>query len=199
VPKSAVVLLHGYGSDGLDLIALGQAFAPQFPHTLFVAPNGPQRCDINPGGYQWFPLDFENPMRRLADAYRAGPVVVQFLEDLWAQTGLTAAQTVLCGFSQGAMMALHVGLSLPDKLAGIVAFSGALIPPERPPSPGAPILLIHGEFDEVVPAAESVRAEAELRRLGHTVTHRVSPGIGHSISTEGLGEAVSFLKEVLPG
>lgn len=197
-PKQAVVLLHGYGSDGADLIGLGQMWGPGFPDALFVSPNAPEACDMNPGGYQWFALDLDRAAhdRRMAGAVAVRPVILQFLEDLWGQTGLGPEQTVLAGFSQGAMMALHTGLSLDRKLAGILAFSGALLPPAGFPQAEAvrpPVALVHGEFDQVVDTGLSREAEVALRGAGYDVSLHVSPGIGHSISTDGLQFASAFL------
>src|SRR5690606_23616967 len=117
------------GSDGRDLIALGQFWRDSFPDTAFVAPNAPETCAGNPFGYQWFPLDLDKDrtLARLVGAETATPVITGFLNDLWAQTGLGPADTVLAGFSQGAMMALHTGLRLPEPLRGIIAFSGLLV------------------------------------------------------------------------
>lgn len=199
--KHAVVLLHGYGSDGTDLIGLGQMWAPQFPDALFVSPNAPAACAINPGGYEWFALDLDRAAyeRRLAGAVSARPVVAQFLEDLWRQTSLAPEQTVLAGFSQGAMMALHTGLSLDRRLAGILAFSGALLSPEGFPQPEAlrpPVALVHGEFDPVVETALSRDAQRDLKAAGYDAALHVSPGIGHSISADGLQFASGFLGRV---
>ena len=196
--KHAVVLLHGYGSDGNDLIGLGHTWSPNFPDVLFVSPNAPEACAVNPGGYQWFALDLDRVAddRRLAGALAARPAIAQFLDDLWTQTRLTPEQTVLAGFSQGAMMALHTGLSLDRKLAGILSFSGALLRPENFPQPQAirpPVALIHGEFDPVVEPNLSREAEQKLKATGYDVRLHVSPGIGHSISTDGLQFASGFL------
>jgi phospholipase/carboxylesterase len=196
--KQAVVLLHGYGSDGNDLIGLGQMWSPQFPDALFVSPNAPDACAINPAGYEWFALDLDRSAydRRLVGALSVRPVIAQFLDDLWRQTGLTPAQTVLAGFSQGAMMALHTGLSLDRRLAGVLAFSGAFLPPDPFPQPEAirpPVALIHGEFDPVVDPDSSREAEQSLRAAGYDARLHISPGIGHSISTDGLQVASAFL------
>ena len=200
--KQAVVLLHGYGSDGNDLIGLGQVWAPALPDALFVSPNAPAACAINPGGYEWFALDLDRSAydRRLAGAVSARPVVAQFLDDLWTQTGIPPEQTVLAGFSQGAMMALHTGLSLDRRLAGVLAFSGAFLPPEAFPQPEAirpPVALIHGELDPVVEPTLSREAEQTVKAAGYAVSLHVSPGIGHSISTDGLAFAGAFLARVL--
>jgi phospholipase/carboxylesterase len=199
--KQAVVLLHGYGSDGSDLIGLGRMWALQLPDALFISPNAPAACAINPAGFEWFALDLDRAAydRRMEGAASARPVIAQFLDDLWRQTGLSPGQTVLAGFSQGAMMALHTGLSLDRRLAGILAFSGALLPPKGFPQPEAirpPIALIHGELDPVVETSLSREAETALKAAGYEVGLHVSPGIGHSISTDGLEFASRFLGRV---
>lgn len=197
-PKDIVVLLHGYGSDGSDLIALGQMWGPLFPDVLFVSPNAPEACALNPGGYQWFALDLDREAhaRRLAGAVAARPVIDQFLDDLWDETGLGPEHTVLSGFSQGAMMALHTGLGLDRRLAGVLAFSGALLPPRgypQLPDLRPPVALIHGELDTVVETDLSRDAARQLGAAGYDVALHVSPGIGHSISTDGLQFASGFL------
>lgn len=195
--KHLMVLLHGYGSDGNDLIAIGQHWAGSFPDTMFVAPNAPQRCDINPQGYQWFPIATDRTITRVAGAEAAREVVVNFLIDLWAQSGLKPADTILLGFSQGAMMALHAGLSLDEELAGIVAFSGALIPPAglvEGMLPKTPVCVVHGDLDTVVDPALSREAVETLTALGYEVSHHRSPQTGHGISEDMLGFAQSFVQ-----
>lgn len=199
-PEQLVVLLHGYGSDGNDLISLAQYLNTALPQALFVAPNAPAPCDINPSGYQWFALDLDRELSRLDGAAEARPVIKTFLEDLWEETGLGPEQTFLIGFSQGAMMALDTGLRLDPAPKGIIAFSGALIGPEqieeeRGGTP--PVALIHGTVDDVVPAESSQIAEAHLRRWGIATALHLDHGGGHGIHPEGLGFAVAFIKEVL--
>lgn len=197
--KSLVVLLHGYGSDGRDLISLGQFWRDSFPDTMFVAPNAPQVCGGNPFGYEWFPLDLERDrdLSRLTGAETASPVIAAFLADLWAQTGLGPADTILSGFSQGAMMALYTGLRLPEPLKGIVSFSGLVISPEKLQAELAsrpPVLLIHGDLDDVVPVAGSQAALPVLTGLGIDAALHISPGTGHSIAQDGLDAATAFLR-----
>lgn len=195
-PKQVVVLLHGYGSDGSDLIALATHWRDLLPDALFVSPNAPEGVPGNPHGYQWFALDLDRPDSRQTGLPLARPVVVEFLRALWAQTGLGAKDTILAGFSQGAMMALHVGISLEEPVMGIIAFSGAFVPPEgfadgnkaRPP-----ICLVHGDQDQVVDPQLSVEAAEMLRRAGYEVNFHLSPGIGHGISPDGLGFASAFI------
>lgn len=195
-PRQLVVLLHGYGSDGSDLIALATHWQDLLPDALFVSPNAPHASRENPLGFQWFALDIERPVSRLTNLPGAAPAVVGFLQALWTQTGLGAGQTILAGFSQGAMMALHVGLSLKDPPMGIIAFSGALVPPEglaTRTGPKPPVCLVHGALDAVVEAHYSAEASDSLRKLGYSVSHHVSPQIGHSIAPDGLGFASAFI------
>ncbi|WP_127144184.1 alpha/beta hydrolase [Pelagibacterium montanilacus] len=200
--RQLVVLLHGYGSDGRDLIALGQFWRDSFPDALFVAPNAHEGCPGNPFGYQWFALDPDRDISRLVGSQSARPVILDFLEDLWAQTGLGPAETVLVGFSQGAMMALDTGLRLKDPLKAIIAFSGMVIEPEALKGEIAsrpPVLLVHGDADEVVPVSGSLKAEPFLTELGLDVQLHISPGAGHTIPTDGLEAATAFLAERING
>lgn len=197
-PKQLMVLLHGYGADGRDLIGLGSEWRDDYPDMLFVSPNAPWPCARNPGGFEWFALS-DRPAEdfRREGADQARPVIVNFLIDLWAQTGLSARDTVLCGFSQGAMMALHSGLSLDQKVRGIIAFSGALIPPAEPWS-APPVALIHGNIDGVVPVQLSLEAETALRQAGVDARLFIEENTGHGIAPDGLGFATGFLHRILP-
>ena len=197
--KRLVVLLHGYGSDGNDLISLSQYWQQEMRDTLFVAPNAPDRCDINPMGYQWFPLAVDRVSSRIVGAEAARTVIMEFLEALWAQTGLKAADTLLAGFSQGGMMALDVGLRLNAPLAGIVSFSGGLIGVEtieKEIKSKPPVCLIHGKADDVVPFQMSEAGHEALKHLNVKSALHLEPGVGHTISMEGLGFAMAFMREV---
>ncbi len=202
--KNLVILLHGYGSDGNDLISLGHYWRNILPNTIFIAPNAPQKCDINPMGYQWFALDTSSldvtaNLERLKGAKKARPVIEQFLNDVWSETGLSANDTILVGFSQGAMMALEVGLRLDEQLKGIIAFSGGLpdaktIAKEIKSPP--PICFVHGENDEIVPPQMSKITNEELQKLGLETKLHISPNIGHSIAQDGLDFAGEFIKSL---
>ena len=194
--KKLVVLLHGYGSDGADLIALGQFWSPLMPDTLFVSPNAPNACAVNPAGYEWFPLQTDRTISRVEGAPAAREVIVNFLIDLWAQSGLKPADTILAGFSQGAMMALHTGLSLDEPVAGIVAFSGALIPPAGlidGVTPKMPVLIAHGDRDDVVDPNLSREAVETLTALDYEVIYHRSPDTAHGISQDMLDAATAFI------
>jgi phospholipase/carboxylesterase len=197
--KQLTVLLHGYGADGRDLIGLGGEWRDDYPDMLFVSPNAPWPCGRNPGGFEWFALS-DRPAEdfRREGADQARPVIVNFLMDLWAQTGLTARDTILCGFSQGAMMALNVALSLDQPVRGVLAFSGALIPPEgdwaKPP-----VALMHGDRDGVVPVELSIQAAAALTGAGIDNRLHISPGTAHGIAPDSLAFAGQFLVQQMAG
>lgn len=197
-PKQVVVLLHGYGSDGADLIGLAPHWQQSLPDALFVSPNAPTSVPGMPFGFQWFAIDFngDRVAGRQAGVVEARPVLAKFLEDLWTQTGLTAADTILAGFSQGAMMALHVGLSLPERVMGIIALSGALMVPQGFGLVTPPVAIIHGDEDQMVPASLSHEAVGVLRASGFDVRFHISPGTGHGISPDGLAFATNFIRDV---
>ena len=197
--KQLMVLLHGYGADGRDLIGLGGEWRDAYPDMLFVSPNAPWPCGRNPAGFEWFALS-DQPVEdfRREGADKARPIIVNFLMDLWSQTGLTAVDTVLCGFSQGAMMALNVGLALDHEVRGVISFSGALIPPPQPWT-RQNVALVHGDLDGVVPIQLSLDAEEALTAAGVDVRLHIEQGTGHGIAPDGLGFASGFLRSVMAG
>jgi len=195
--KQAVILLHGYGADGSDLISLGQHWGQMLPDALFLAPNAPEPCAGSPFGFQWFPLNVDRIASRIEGAKNAAPMIREFLADLWAQTGIAPEHTILGGFSQGAMMALHVGTALEQELAGIIAFSGAFVPADGFGGEGLarpPVALIHGELDQVVDPDLSRQAATELSASGFEVSLHISPNTAHGIAPDGLDFATSFLR-----
>jgi phospholipase/carboxylesterase len=200
-PRSLVVLLHGYGSNGEDLISLAPYWRGALPSTAFVAPNAPEPCPGAPGGYQWWSLTGAGSGARAEGAARAAPVLDAFIDAELARFGLAEAQLALVGFSQGTMMALHVGPRRRRPLAGIVGYSGMLADEAGLADPSLtrpPILLIHGDADPMIPLAAFHQAKAALTRHGFAVESHVSPGVGHSIDMAGLQLGGEFLTRVLP-
>ena len=196
--RSLVILAHGYGSNGDDLIGLAPYWQDALPDTAFVAPNAPQACADSPGGHQWWPVWNAD---RLAGVRAAAPVLDAFIDAELARHSLTADRLALVGFSQGTMMALHIAARRTRRLAGVVGYSGMLIDPtadEVRTKP--PILLIHGSADPMVPIAAFHSAEKTLRDLGFPLEAHICPGLGHSIDMPGLKLAETFLARVLqPG
>jgi phospholipase/carboxylesterase len=198
---SLVIFLHGYGADGNDLIGLAAPLAPYLPNTRFVAPNAPERCVNNPMGCQWFPIPWLDGTPEAAA--RASARSAFALLDAWLDETATAmppARTVLFGFSQGTMMALHVALRRPEPYAGIVGFSGRLLEPARLAAEIAsrpPVLLIHGDEDPMVPVTSLAEAAEALAAAGVETRTHVSPGTGHGIAPDGLGLALGFIRDRL--
>ena len=197
-----VVLCHGYGSDGNDLIALAPFWQQLLPDADFVSPNAPQRCDGNPMGYQWFPITRLDPAEIAAGVSGAAPVLAAFISGQLAARGLDASRLALVGFSQGTMMALHVGLRMAAPPACIVGFSGALAMPERLPDEirgRPPVLLVHGELDDMLPVSRMYMAVQALGATQVPVQWHVSPGLGHSIDQTGLELGGRFIADAFAG
>ena len=198
-PKQIVVLLHGFGSSGADMIALAPHWQEALPDALFLAPHAPQRCAMMAAGYQWWGLSGFAPSALAAGAASAAPAIDAFIDKKLAQYGLGEANLALVGFSQGTMMALHVGLRRKAPVAAIVGYSGMLTSVADLPhgSVKPPVLLVHGSADPVVPVAALHLAEAELKRLGVAVTTHVSFGVPHSVDPVGLRMGRDFVAGAL--
>ena len=195
-----VILLHGYGSNGDDLISLAPYWRGALPDTVFLSPNAPPPCPGAPGGRQWWPLTDFSPNARAAGVRTAAPVLDAYIDHQLAAHGLPEDRLALVGFSQGTMVALHVGPRRARQLAAIVGYSGMLADPESLAAEARskpPILLVHGDADPMVPVAALHRAAAELEPLGFAVTTHVSRGLGHSIDEPGLRLGAQLLSRVL--
>ncbi|MET0241271.1 MAG: alpha/beta fold hydrolase [Sphingobium sp.] len=199
-PNALVVLIHGYGSNGDDLISLAAMIKPSLPNAAFVAPNAPSQIPGMAAAHQWWPIETFSMAERAAGAAAAAPRLDAFLTAELEKTGLASDRLLLVGFSQGTMMALHVGLRRPDAIAGIVGISGMLVAPERLKGEiqsRPPVLLIHGTDDDVVPFRSMELASTALAEVGVTAETHVSPGAGHSVELDGLTAATRFAQRVL--
>lgn len=202
---SLVVLLHGYGADGRDLIDLGDYWAPLLPNTAFVSPHAPEPLAIAPVGRQWFGYTERNDRERWVGVQSAQRALDSFLDAELARLNLPGSRLALVGFSQGTMMALHVGLRRKVAPAGIVGFAGIhVLPPEGATAAFAeeitarpPVLLIHGDLDQVIPPMALPRAVESLQQQGLAVRAHLSNGLAHGIDGTGLSLAGTFLTEVL--
>lgn len=204
-PTALVVFLHGYGADGSDLLSLADVLGPHLPGVAFYAPDAPEPCSGNPYGRQWFPipwLDGSSEEAAEQGLAAAAEDLNAFLDALLAAENLTPDRLALVGFSQGAMMSMHVAPRRPLPVAGVVAISGRLLDHESLADEvlvKPPILLIHGDEDQMVPFANMEFAGQVLVRNGFTVYGHVMKGTGHGIAPDGLGATLSFLRDVLPG
>ena len=202
----AVVLLHGYGSHGQDLISLAPHWQKILPETLFLSPDAPEPLDMMPGmgGFQWFSLANRDPQTYLEGARRAAPILDQYIDEILEQTGLSAEKLAIVGFSQGTMMALQVGLRRKDRIAGILGYSGALIDTEGLDAQvrgseewKPPVHLIHGDADEVVSIESYYAAQEVLRQNNYPMSGHVTPALGHGIDNDGIESGAQFLNKIL--
>ncbi|KPP85512.1 MAG: phospholipase/carboxylesterase [Rhodobacteraceae bacterium HLUCCO07] len=201
-PRSVVVFLHGYGANGEDLMGLADPLGEHLPDTLFIAPDAPETCAGAPFGYQWFPIPWidgsseeeaERGMQAAVDDLNA------FLDGVLVDEDMLPEQMVLFGFSQGSMMSLHVAPRREDEVAGIVAFSGRILNPELLVDEAVskpPVLLVHGDADDVVPPASLPQAAEALQEAGFKeVFAHVMKGTGHGIAPDGLSVALAFMRD----
>ena len=198
-PRHIVLLLHGYGSSGADLISMAPHWRQALPEALFLAPNAPRHM-ADGAGYQWWPLHGFSPQALSEGATLAAPAIDAFIDRKLGQYGLSGADLAIIGFSQGTMMALHVGLRRKTRVACIVGYSGMLVGVAELAHPGItkpPVLLVHGSADPVVPVSALHAAKAELQKLGIEASTHVSAGLGHSVDSVGLRLGGEFVKNSL--
>jgi phospholipase/carboxylesterase len=199
--RQLVVFLHGYGADGNDLIDIGRAWQGLLPDAAFVSPHAPRPCGQAPVGREWFPLTFRDPDERWTGVNAAGPGLNAFLDAELTRRNLPPSALALVGFSQGTMMALHVGLRRAIAPAAIVGYSGMLVVPEAVDpdqfaaeiSGRPPVLLVHGDSDQLIPVQALMHAAQGLAALEVPVQWHISEGIGHGIDQEGLRHGGEFL------
>jgi phospholipase/carboxylesterase len=199
--KRLVVFLHGYGADGNDLIEIGRAWQALLPDTAFVSPHAPEACGQAPTGRQWFALTFRSQNERWIGVNKACPALDHFLDAELARRKLPPSALALVGFSQGTMMALHAGLRRAIAPAAIVGYSGIFVLPDGAKAAAIageikskpPVLLIHGDQDDLIPAQALFLAAQDLAALEVPVEWHLSHGIGHGIDQEGLRHGGEFL------
>lgn len=200
--KQLIILVHGYGADGNDLLGLADPLAPHLPDAVFVAPDAPNKCSGNPFGYEWFPIPWLDGSSE--EAAKVGMTAALsdlngFIDAQMNAEGVGPAQTLLVGFSQGTMMSLHLAPRRAEPLAGIVGFSGRLLEPETLEAEMVsklPILLVHGDQDPMVPVSSLPEAADALSKAGYEVFTHISKGTQHGIAPDGLGVGLQFMKQV---
>ncbi len=203
-PRQLVVLCHGVGADGHDLIALAPALSPALPYAAFVAPTAPDRYDQDPYGQgrQWFSVADRSPPKMEQGVRAAAALLDPFIDAELARLGLPPTAYALLGFSQGAMTVLFTGLRRAAAPRAVLAYSGALLAPETLGAElanRAPVLLVHGEADDVVSVARSRDAALALRAAGVPVEAHYMPGLGHGIDEPGIALGATFLRNAFAG
>ncbi len=197
-PDSLVVMLHGRGSNGNDLIGLADVFAPAFPNTVFHSPNAPLDLEGMPGYHQWYELS--NRESRGEGVRAVEPTVNAFIDELLTEYGLEASRCIQLGFSQGCITSMHTVPRRRTPLAGVVGFSGQMVTGDsllREVASKTPFILIHGAEDERLPASGSVEAAAKFEEAGIAASSHVLPGLGHSLDARGFVLAGIFMQQVL--
>ena len=197
--KQLVIFIHGLGADGNDLIGLAPIFAKILPDAHFISPNAPFDCDMAPMGFQWFSLQNREEKAIYAGIQKAAPILNDFIAEQLSKHRLTYKELILIGFSQGTMMALHIAPRFKEQCKAVIGFSGALISPstlanECKTKP--PILLVHGDKDEVVPYQALQHAKHIFDQLGFNVSGELIKGLGHGIDETGVNHSLAFLKNL---
>lgn len=202
--KSLVIFVHGYGANGADLLGLADVLAPHLPDTAFVAPDAPERIPGAPFGFQWFGIprfDGTSPEEAEAGLNRSTADLNDFIDQRLAYEKLTPQALALVGFSQGAMMSLHVAPRRAQAMAAVISISGKLMFPERLKTEALvrpPVLVMHGDEDQVVEFSEMTVACNALVGAGFETFGHVMEGTGHGIAEDGLVNALAFLNRTLP-
>ena len=199
-PDSLVVLVHGYGADGNDLVGLAPHFARVLPNTAFVSPHAPYPCEMASFGRQWFNVWNEDPVSRLEEIRHAAAILDAFIDERCGALGLADDRLALLGFSQGTMMSLFVAPRRAAPCAGVLGYSGRLegadlLAAETVSRP--PVVLVHGDSDELLPLHRLQHAQAALEENGFEVAAHVRPGLGHGIDEAGIEIGRRFLSSRL--
>ena len=197
--NNAVILLHGYGGDGNDIAPVTINWKRFLPNTIFICPDGPETCSINPTGYQWFDLNSEDEEYITKKALEAEKILKKFIAEIKNEFDLLNSNICLSGFSQGCMMSINVGLSEKEKFAGILGFSGKVINKvdlERRIFSKPSTLLIHGDQDEIVPPVNLLEAKDFFERNKIDIITKMIKGCGHNIPVEASSTGLIFLKKI---
>ena len=196
--NNAIILLHGYGGDGKDISMLTLNWKRFLTNTVFLCPDAHERCSVNPNGFQWFDLTKEDPQYILEESIKAEKKLHQFIGEVKKEFNLQNSQICLCGFSQGCMMSINLGLTSNENFNCIVGFSGKIIDKdnlsERKIS-NTKMLLLHGDLDEVVPSVNLLEVKDFLIRNNTEVEINMIKNCGHHISVEASSLALGYIKK----
>ena len=196
--KYAVILLHGYGGDGKDISMLTLNWKRFMPNTIFLCPNGHEKCTINPTGYQWFDLTKDDPEYILEQSQKAEIKLKQFINEIKNEYNLKNSEIFLSGFSQGSMMSINLGLTSNENYNCIVGFSGKIINQEdliKRKTSSTKMLLLHGDKDEVVSPTFLLEAKDFLIRNNIEIETEMIKDCEHHIPVEASSIALNYIKD----
>ncbi len=194
--KSAIILLHGYGGDGKDISMLSLNWKRHLPNTIFICPNGHEKCSINPSGYQWFDLSVDDKSYISEEVKKSEKKLNQFINEIKNEFKLENKKVCLSGFSQGCMMSLNVGLTANEEYCCIVGFSGKIIDKNHlkvKMNALHNVLMIHGDADEIVTPNFLLEAKDFLIRNNVNIETHLLKGCGHHIPIEASSIALSYI------
>lgn len=193
-PKQQFFLFHGWGADGPNLLDIAEALSHTFPDAEFHMPNAPELCENNTSGYQWFSLRDDSTPALMSGVESAAKIAEGYIREKSKEANVDASQTVLLGFSQGAMLSMHLALTRPRLCSVVTAYSGKLIdiPREKVDTP-PPIMLAHGDEDIVIPVEAMIEAHRQLKDLGVKVDGYRMADLGHGINQAGLELGQRFI------
>ena len=194
--KSAVILFHGYGGDSKDISMLSLNWKRHMPNTIFICPDGPEPCALNPSGFQWFDLTKDNSDYILDQSIKAEDKIKKFINEIKLEFNLTNSQICLSGFSQGCMMSLNIGLTSEEPFSCIVGFSGKIINQKNLKERLISVtdtLLIHGDADQVVPSINLLETKDFLIRNKINVQTLLIKDCDHHIPVEASSTALSYI------
>ena len=198
--KNAVILLHGYGGDGKDISLLTLNWKRFLNNTVFLCPNGHEKCEINPLGFQWFDLSKDDEEYILNKSLEAENEIKKFIEEVKNKYNINNRNIVLSGFSQGCMMAINTAITTDEEFNCVVGFSGKIINRDNLQSRiknKSKILLVHGDQDEIVNSNFLLEAKDFFERHKFNIQTKLINNCGHHIPIEGSSLALSFIKKNL--
>ena len=196
--NNAIILLHGYGGDGKDISMLSMNWKRFLTNTVFLCPDAHEKCPVNPNGFQWFDLTKEDHQYILEQSIKAEKQLHQFIDEVKKEYNLKNSEICLCGFSQGCMMSINLGLTSNENLNCIVGFSGKIINKDnlsRRKISNTKMLLLHGDIDEVVPSVNLLEAKDFLIRNNIEVEINMIKNCGHHIPVEASSLALEYIKQ----
>ena len=198
--NNAIILLHGYGGDGKDISSLAYQWKRSLKNTIFLCPDGHQKCQINPSGFQWFDLNIDDQNYINEEALKSELIIKKFIGEVKSEYNLNYSKICLSGFSQGCMMAINVGFTLEESLACIVGFSGKIIDRNdlsKRLNSKSDILLVHGELDTIVPPSNLLDAKDFFLRNKINIFSKIIKNSEHNISVEASSDGLTFIKKHL--